>query len=518
MVIKTIYILWLQGFKNAPEIVQSCVSSWIDKNPTWNVILLDESTVEKYIDISDIVKFKMISKASMSDVIRISLLKKYGGLWVDATTYCTRPLDDWLVERITQGFFAFNFEKSSNIPPDRPISSWFLYAEKDNYIIDCWYEKTVDYCKNTEIIGNENPESTKVKWLKGKLEEHYFWFHYLFENLYLSDNRFKNIWDTVPKLSEKGPHYIQHSGMLSRITNNVKKHIDFKKTPLYKLTYRFEKEKYTADCSLHYLLYPKFTTMNIAASNYKVKNCIPDIHFIHIGKCGGTALLIAFKEQEIKLDDFHLQKPKKPEKDDKYIIWIRNPLHRFVSAFNFSLALVNTPTKGLKPDSLTIYNCLAPARIRYKMKHDHTFSKKYDDLINFFQTPNCLAEALSSQDEEIKTKALILMNDPLEHINKGIGWYLNNGDFIKENKEKIIFVGKTESMKVDTLNLSKTLGIPVQISKNKIRENASYSKYLSQLAVKNLLNFYHNTDYLALKALHEENWIDNNTYQSYFSY
>ena len=515
---KTIYILWLQGFDNAPEIVKICLISWIEKNPSWNIVLLDETSLTNYINIEHICKSKTISKASLSDIIRITLLKQYGGLWVDATTYCTKPLDHWLTDYTATGFFAFNFEKDNNSLPDRLISSWFLYAEKGNYIIDCWHKQSMQYCQDTSIIGHNDAISTKEKWLNNNHEAHYFWFHYIFEDLYKANTQFKEIWDNSLKLSEKGPHFIQRSGMLYQLTDNVKNHIDLKKAPLYKLTYRFDEVKYNHASNLYYLLHPKYTTMNIAANNYKVKDCIPNIHFIHIGKCGGTALIIFFKDQEIKLNDFHLQKPTPPEAKDKYIIWVRNPLHRFVSAFNYSLALINTSTVDLNENTLTIYNCLAPGIIRSKMQHNYTFSTEYDDLINFFLTPNNLAEALTSQDTEIRNKAIKLMNHPMEHINKGIGWYLDNGEFIKEHREKILFVGKTETMKTDISNLSKLLGIHTKVSNKKIRENTSYTKYLSSLAIENLLNFYKDTDYKALQALHEEGWIDKNMYQSYFMY
>ncbi|MCK5677486.1 MAG: sulfotransferase family 2 domain-containing protein, partial [Flavobacteriaceae bacterium] len=516
--IKTIYILWLQGFDNAPTLVKKCLESWVQKNPTWDIILLDESSLKKYINIDTYLDSKTISKASLSDIIRISLLNKYGGLWVDATTYCSRPLDDWLGRYIINGFFAFNFEKHLDIIPDRPIASWFLYGEKDNYIINQWYEKAMEYCQKTVMIGLNPPSSTKERWIRKETEEHYFWFHYLFDDLCKLNVTFKNLWENIPKSSEKGPHFIQNNGMLEVLSENVRMHIDLKKSPLYKLSYRYDKKKYNEQCNLYYLLNPQYTTMSIAATSYKVKDPLPYLHFVHIGKCGGTALMMAFKDQEIKLSDFHLKKPKVYNSDEKYIIWIRNPLHRFVSAFNFSLALIKLDTSTLDSNNLTIYNCLAPGRIRYKMRSNHTFSDEYDDLIEFFQTANNLAEALSNKDNTIKNKSLKLMRFPAEHINRGIGWYLDNGNFVKENNEKILFVGKVETMKTDMANLSKVLDISLKSSSKKIRENILYNKDLSELAVKNILDFYKSTDYKALEELHRLGWIDNNTYQSYYKY
>ena len=130
---KTLYIFWLQGFNNAPFIVKKWLESWIKKIPTWDIVQLDKHSVGNYIDVDSIVPgltSKTVTAASLSDIIRIGLIKKYGGLWVDATTYCTRPLDEWLEDYIEKGFFAFSFDRTS----DRMIASWFLYGDKENYI------------------------------------------------------------------------------------------------------------------------------------------------------------------------------------------------------------------------------------------------------------------------------------------------------------------------------------------------------------------------------------------------
>jgi len=231
--IKNIYILWFQGFGNAHDVVKRCVKSWRHYNPDWNIILLDDTNLSKYIQLDTYVNLnKQIDKTALSDIVRIALLKKYGGLWVDATTFCNKPLNAWLPKYIHQGFFAFN--KPS---PDRLLSSWFLYAEKGNYIIDKWLLSVINYFKI-----NNKPHT-------------YFWLHYLFGNLYSSNNMFKTIWDKVPKLSASGlgPHYIIEKGMFNTITNKIKYTISTKVTPLYKLTYKCTFPAYNTKKILYYL-------------------------------------------------------------------------------------------------------------------------------------------------------------------------------------------------------------------------------------------------------------------------
>jgi len=221
--IRQLYIYWDKGFDNAPALVKKCLETWKTKNPTWKVHELDDSNLEQFINISNFIsniKFKKISKAGYSDIIRIILLSKFGGLWVDSTTYCENPLDNWLDEYVkSEGFFAFD-----KPGPDRLISSWFLYAEKDNYLIKCWLEKVLNYWNNNES------------------SKHYFWFHYLFGDLYKEDLEFKKKWDNVKKISANGPHFIQHKYfqlLNTDLSIDDIKSINNLDVPLHKFTYRY---------------------------------------------------------------------------------------------------------------------------------------------------------------------------------------------------------------------------------------------------------------------------------------
>ena len=231
---KIIFIYWAQKFINAPTVVKKCLLSWKLKNPTWKIIELDDDNLNEYINIEEEIsniKNKNITKTSYSDIVRIFLLAKYGGCWCDATTFCNQSLDNWLNKNISSGFFAF--DKPGN---NRLLSSWFLYSEENNYIIQKWKEKTILYWKNKNKMHN------------------YYWFHFLFGNLYKSDKKFKELWDLTYKISANGPHFIQNQGLLNKLSDNVKNHINEIKTPLYKLNYKYNKKIYNENCNLSYLI------------------------------------------------------------------------------------------------------------------------------------------------------------------------------------------------------------------------------------------------------------------------
>jgi hypothetical protein len=232
--IQTLYILWFQGFENAPDVVTQCVRSWKHYNPDWTILLLTDRNLYNYIpkEYASILQKPTISKTHLSDIVRVLLLSLYGGCWTDATTFCNRPLTEWLPKHIQEGFFAF--EKPG---PDRPISNWFLYAEKGNRMVEKWCAATLDYYRVNDQAHT------------------YFIHHYLFLGLLETDTPFHDMWEKVPKLSANGigPHYLHEKGAFSTVTDETQKEIDSKRIPLFKLTYKWEFPPHDVTKLLYYL-------------------------------------------------------------------------------------------------------------------------------------------------------------------------------------------------------------------------------------------------------------------------
>lgn len=226
-----------------------------------------------------------------------------------------------------------------------------------------------------------------------------------------------------------------------------------------------------------------------------------NIIFIHIGKTGGTTIESIFRFKKV-----HINRPKViPGK--KYIISIRNPIHRFVSAFNMWSTVINKPPPKLK--NINVDNFVIDNYVYERKENDGFYvSENYDNLIKYFKTPNSLAESLSSNDPVVKRKALKLFNDPHQHIYKNISWYLNNGEFVKKNYKNILYVVKQETLDQDVDNLKKILNTNGRYIKNNKRVNNNKDTYLSPLAIKNLLKFYKETEYKTLETLHVYGFID----------
>jgi hypothetical protein len=234
---KSIYILWLQGIDQAPLLVKRCVHSWRHYNPDWNVILLNQSTLKDYLSYNEVLFLNQRSSLSpnhLSDIVRFMLLDRYGGVWADATTFCNRPLNDWLPYTIASHDAFFAFDRPTY---DRKVSTWFLYAKAGGYIIREWKFISMQY----HTVYSE--------------AHSYFVHHYLFTAVYDADEEFKRCWDAVYKVDANnlGPHYLLELGYYSPISEDVKAIILSKITPLYKLNWRNFTELYQPDTLVDFL-------------------------------------------------------------------------------------------------------------------------------------------------------------------------------------------------------------------------------------------------------------------------
>lgn len=133
---KTIWILWLQGMENAPQIVRRCYESITKFKPEgYDITLLTIQNLEKYITLPDYIMDKyycgLISNTHFSDIIRLELLYIYGGLWIDATVYICDKVPEFMY---SGDFFAFD-NSSVTAASVIKMSSWWIYACANNCII-----------------------------------------------------------------------------------------------------------------------------------------------------------------------------------------------------------------------------------------------------------------------------------------------------------------------------------------------------------------------------------------------
>ncbi|NET02699.1 MAG: hypothetical protein F6K61_19555 [Sphaerospermopsis sp. SIO1G1] len=267
---KKIWFLWYQGFAEAPLVITKCYESWVKYNPDWEVIFLDESNLKDYIVPSlSAEKLNQLSKNHQSDLLRVELLSKYGGVWVDATCLCQVPLNNWLEEYSQAGFFAFiHLTRSYGW-----IASWFLAAEASNPIVVKMAQTFTDFYAKNEFLHSGKIAKQRLKFLEKFLNRKYkttrFWcswliikifkvypyfiFHFIFAQLVNSDQELLRLYKQMKPYDNRGDDLGKY-GLLRSLSPEIKNRIDQRIDPVYKLTWKYQQEKYKPGCVLHYLL------------------------------------------------------------------------------------------------------------------------------------------------------------------------------------------------------------------------------------------------------------------------
>lgn len=153
-----IFILWLQGLENAPEIVARCIKSIIDNSPTYTEVhILTNDNLFDYISLPDFIICKynvgIINNTKLSNMIRCQLLYRYGGLWIDSTYFVQQSMDDNIFENdfwtiklarspwradITEGRWSNNifYCKKGNLLMRYLVNAFFVYWAKHDELID----------------------------------------------------------------------------------------------------------------------------------------------------------------------------------------------------------------------------------------------------------------------------------------------------------------------------------------------------------------------------------------------
>lgn len=90
----TIWIFWGQGEDSMPKLVRACYNQLRKYND--NIILLTKENIDEYISLNsrilEKVNLGLIGYANYSDIIRNTLLKTHGGLWLDSTVWVSETI------------------------------------------------------------------------------------------------------------------------------------------------------------------------------------------------------------------------------------------------------------------------------------------------------------------------------------------------------------------------------------------------------------------------------------------
>jgi len=230
-------IIW--SFWDGPamaEVEKLALSSWRLMNPGWDVRVLNfESAMGLLQTESETLMTrafieKLNSWERKTDLIRLMLLQRFGGVWVDATLFCTRPLDSYVFDMVGKANFSaptWGIPRQPCGSPAGPgftnnflsgLSNHFLVAVPHSYIVERWLYAF------SQLLYN-GPCGDSAEW-------EYFFAQTVFESLIDTDPRFARMWEEALKLNSGDTHSVWY--LEAPLTPQLKERLDHPRAPVWK--------------------------------------------------------------------------------------------------------------------------------------------------------------------------------------------------------------------------------------------------------------------------------------------
>ena len=217
-----VWVCWFQGMENAPSLVQRCYRSIKENMPDKEVIVLTDDNINDYVDFPDFIikkwKSGIITHTHMTDLLRLELLIKHGGMWIDATVFCSS-------NDIPSFYFESDLFFYQCLKPGRDghctyISSWLMSAKTNNKILMAARYLCYEYWKKNDSMID------------------YFLLH---EFLSMVLEFYPNEWNNIVPKDNATPHILLlrfFEECNEQMYNNV-----VTQSPFHKLSYKFTKEQ-----------------------------------------------------------------------------------------------------------------------------------------------------------------------------------------------------------------------------------------------------------------------------------
>lgn len=134
-----VWVCWFQGMENAPVLIQRCFES-LKKNLTdRDIILITSDNMFDYVQFPDYIiekwKTGQITHTHMTDLLRLELLIRYGGMWLDATVFCTRKIEEIPSYYFDSELFLYQSLKPGRDGHSHLTSSWLMSAKTNNKLL-----------------------------------------------------------------------------------------------------------------------------------------------------------------------------------------------------------------------------------------------------------------------------------------------------------------------------------------------------------------------------------------------
>lgn len=213
-----VWVCWLQGMENAPALVQKCYQSLQENLTDREIILLTTDNYKDYVNLPDYIQRKadagIIPPAQFSDLLRLELLIRHGGTWIDSTVFCSGSnIPAYMLD---SKLFMFQTLKPGLDGHPTSVSNWFISAHTNDPLLLLTQTLLYEYWKKNDKMVD------------------YFIFHDFFQ---IATEAYPSEWNQVIPFSNSIPHIL-----LLRLFDSYNEdtwHAVKEMTPFHKLTYKF---------------------------------------------------------------------------------------------------------------------------------------------------------------------------------------------------------------------------------------------------------------------------------------
>lgn len=217
-----VWICWLQGMESAPELVKYCFSSIKQNLSNSEIIIITKENYKNYVSFPHFIIGKwdkgIITNTHFSDLLRLELLLRYGGLWLDATVLCSsNKIPDYILD---SNLFMYQLLKPGLDGHILNVSTWLISACSNNKIIYSVKALLYEYWKKNDIMID------------------YFLIHHFFA---LAIEQYHEEWSHVFPYCNSIPHILQLN-LFEQYNENLWETLS-EINPFHKLTYKLNEKQ-----------------------------------------------------------------------------------------------------------------------------------------------------------------------------------------------------------------------------------------------------------------------------------
>ena len=173
-----IWSMWWQGEANCPDVIKLCLASIRKHCGSHRLIVITKDNYQDYITlpqhIISKVKLNNITLTHLSDIIRVNLLAKYGGLWMDSTLFAAGDIPEeifsmelYTIKRVSKPNYSnsvISWSRWTSYCLSAPDSNSLLFAFMSELFSEYWktHDTLIDYLLVDYVIAIAFEEFSEI--------------------------------------------------------------------------------------------------------------------------------------------------------------------------------------------------------------------------------------------------------------------------------------------------------------------------------------------------------------------